>query len=234
MPRRTKAEAAQTREAVLTAAIEVFLDRGVTRATFDEIARAAGVTRGAIYWHFKDKLEIFQVLERRANLPNEEIGNRLKDRLAENPGLNPIDELAATIREGLQSFEANPERNRIMTILWQRCEYVGEMSPALERQQRADAALQALFEAVLASAAKRGLVAPGWPPKLAAYALLLLMNGAVSDWLRNPKGARLVTSAMPLAQAFLDSIRAPAASDAKPPKASRGKAAAKSRAAPRQ
>ena len=46
--RRSKAEAEKTREAIITAAIEVFLERGVSRATLDEIARAAGVTRGAI------------------------------------------------------------------------------------------------------------------------------------------------------------------------------------------
>lgn len=213
MVRRTKAEAEQTREAVLAAAIEVFLERGVTRATFDEIARAAGVTRGAIYWHFKDKLEIFLVLERRANLQNEEFGDRLEARLAADPGLDPLDELAAILREGLQSFEANPERRRILTILWQRCEYVGEMSPALERQQRADAALRKLFEAVVGSAVERGLIAPGWSPELAAYALLLLINGSVADWLRRPGRARLVTRTMPLVTALLNSIRAPTATN---------------------
>ena len=122
--RRTKAEAEKTREAIITASIEVFLERGVTRATLDEIARAAGVTRGAIYWHFRDKLEIFLALERRANLPNKELGERLKARLAADPRLDPLDELADTIREGLQSFEANLERRSILTILWTRCEYV--------------------------------------------------------------------------------------------------------------
>ena len=142
--RRTKAEAEQTRESVIAAAVTVFLERGVARATFDEIARAAGVTRGAVYWHFRDKLEIFLALERRANLPNEEFGALLKARLAADRGLDPLDELAGAIREGLHAFEANPERCRILTVLWQRCEYVGEMLPALERQQRADAALREL------------------------------------------------------------------------------------------
>jgi AcrR family transcriptional regulator len=65
--RRTRAEAEQTREAILAAAIEVFLERGVSRATFDQIARAAGVTRGAVYWHFRDKQEIFAVRQQRAD-----------------------------------------------------------------------------------------------------------------------------------------------------------------------
>ena len=143
--KRTKADAEKTREAVLAAAIEVFLERGVARATFDEIARAAGVTRGAIYWHFRDKLEIFLALERRANLPNEALGDLLKARLTADPRLDPLDELAEAIREGMQVVETDRERRRILTILWLRSEYVGEMLPALERQERADAALRDLF-----------------------------------------------------------------------------------------
>jgi AcrR family transcriptional regulator len=206
MARRTKAEAEQTREAILTAAIEVFLERGVSRGTFEDIARTAGVTRGAIYWHFRDKLEIFLVLERRANLANEEFGDRLKARLAADPGLDPLNELADAVREGIQAFEANLERRRILTILWLRCEYVGEMVPVLERQQRADAALQELFETVIRLAAAQGRIAPGWSPDIAARALLLLVNGAVLDYLRQPGEAQLVTTTMPLVTAFLETI----------------------------
>jgi len=137
--RRTKTEAEQTRETVLAAAIEVFLERGVARATFEQIAQAAGVTRGAVYWHFRDKLEIFLALERRANLPNDELGARLRARLDNDPALDPLDELAASTREGLEWVEANLERRRILTVLWLHCEYVGEMLPALRRRQRTDA-----------------------------------------------------------------------------------------------
>jgi AcrR family transcriptional regulator len=201
----TKAEAEQTREALLAAAIEVFLERGISRATLDQIARGAGVTRGAVYWHFRDKHEIFAALERRANLPNEEFGVRLTARLAADPALDPLDELAGTIREGLQSFEANLERRRILAIL-----YVGEMLPALVRQQRADAELRKLFETVIGLAAARGQVTPGWSADMAARTLLLLINGSVADWLREPGKAQLVTQAMPLVTAFLMAVSLPA------------------------
>lgn len=207
--RRTKAEAEQTREAILAGAIEVFLERGVSRATFDEIARTAGVTRGAIYWHFKDKLEIFLALERRANLPNEEFSERLRARLAADTKLDPLVELAATIHAGLEAFASNPERYRILTILWLRCEYIGDMLPALEGQQRANALLRELFEAVIGMAESRGDVAPEWPPDLAARALLLLINGAVEDWLREPDHVQLVGATMPLVTGFLEAIRSP-------------------------
>ncbi|TIW32907.1 MAG: TetR family transcriptional regulator, partial [Mesorhizobium sp.] len=140
--RRTKAEAERTREAVLAGAIDVFLERGVTRATLEQIASAAGVTRGAIYWHFKDKQEIFIALERRANLPNDELGARLEARLAAEPELDPLAELKDAIEEGLRAFEKDPERSRILTILWLRCDYSEELLPALARQREADLALQ--------------------------------------------------------------------------------------------
>ncbi len=71
--RRTKAEAAETREAILLAAEQVFLERGVNQSTLTEIACYAGVTRGAIYFHFEDKLDIFQSIIGRARFPQEEI-----------------------------------------------------------------------------------------------------------------------------------------------------------------
>ncbi|TIW03265.1 MAG: TetR family transcriptional regulator, partial [Mesorhizobium sp.] len=138
--RRTKAEAEQTREAVLAAAIDVFLERGVTRATLEQIASAAGVTRGAVYWHFRDKQEIFAALERRANMPNEAFGDRLTARLAAQTDLDPLRELADAIREGLQAFETHPERSRILSILWLRCEYSEDMLPVVTRQREADLA----------------------------------------------------------------------------------------------
>ncbi len=60
--RKTKEEAQQTKEALLAAALEVFYQRGVSRASLHEIATAAGVTRGALYWHFKNKEDLFDAL----------------------------------------------------------------------------------------------------------------------------------------------------------------------------
>src|ERR1700712_1304134 len=55
MVRRTKEEAAETRNSILDAAERVFFEKGVSRTTLADIALEAGVTRGAIYWHFANK-----------------------------------------------------------------------------------------------------------------------------------------------------------------------------------
>ena len=55
MARRTKEEAAATRESVLMAALDLFSEKGYSRTTFSDIAKRIGKTRGAVYWHFKSK-----------------------------------------------------------------------------------------------------------------------------------------------------------------------------------
>ena len=60
--RRTKHDSEQTRQQILAAARSEFAHRGVTRTTLEHIARSAGVTRGAIYWHFANKAELFRAM----------------------------------------------------------------------------------------------------------------------------------------------------------------------------
>ena len=62
MARKTKDDAEKTRQAVLEAALDVFSERGYARTTFDEIAARAGFTKGAIYWYFKNKVDLLSAL----------------------------------------------------------------------------------------------------------------------------------------------------------------------------
>lgn len=59
MARKTKQEAQETRQHILDVALRLFSQQGVSSTSLGEIAKAAGVTRGAIYWHFKDKSDLF-------------------------------------------------------------------------------------------------------------------------------------------------------------------------------
>lgn len=60
--RKTKAEAEKTRQDLLDAALEIFYHNGVTNTSLQAIAEQAGVTRGALYWHFKNKEDLFDAL----------------------------------------------------------------------------------------------------------------------------------------------------------------------------
>ena len=80
MARKTKEEALKTREGIIEASIELFLKRGVSRTSLSDIAKRAGVTRGAIYWHFNNKEDLLGALWTQLLLPFEPL-----ERVADDP-----------------------------------------------------------------------------------------------------------------------------------------------------
>jgi TetR/AcrR family acrAB operon transcriptional repressor len=61
----TKEQAEKTRENILRGALKTFSEKGLARARLEDIAKEVGVTRGAIYWHFENKLQLFSELFKR-------------------------------------------------------------------------------------------------------------------------------------------------------------------------
>lgn len=73
--RRTKEDAEQTRLAILASAMDIFYEKGYSKTTFDEIAKRINLTKGAVYWYFRNKPDIVAALindfaERYINLLN--------------------------------------------------------------------------------------------------------------------------------------------------------------------
>lgn len=58
MARKTKEESQKTRDGILDAAERVFLEKGVGTTAMADLADAAGVSRGAVYGHYKNKIEV--------------------------------------------------------------------------------------------------------------------------------------------------------------------------------
>src|SRR5690554_6807077 len=75
--RRTKEEAENTRAAILTAAELLFFKKGVSHTSLEQIARHARVTRGAVYWHFKNKAHLFHEMLNQVRLPTEQIAEHV-------------------------------------------------------------------------------------------------------------------------------------------------------------
>ena len=75
-----------TRAAIVEAALAEFLDRGYAGARLDEMAKRAGVAKGTIYIHFKDKEALFEGILRQRLLPySEQMEAKAKERLPESP-----------------------------------------------------------------------------------------------------------------------------------------------------
>jgi AcrR family transcriptional regulator len=60
--RPARAEGQDARAALLEAALEVFAERGYRDASIDDIAQRAGYSKGAVYWHFSSKDDLFFAL----------------------------------------------------------------------------------------------------------------------------------------------------------------------------
>jgi TetR/AcrR family acrAB operon transcriptional repressor len=180
MARKTKAEAAATREALLDAAEEVFLEKGVARTSLEQIARHAGMTRGAVYWHFKNKADLFQAMLNRVRMPFQELVAEIGDpSLAERP----LEAIRLAIRKGFERLE-QPRYRRVHAILIHHCEVFGDIDPLAMQNEMAEEACGALRD-YFACAASLGQLRGDLSPELAASLMQSMLGGLFHDWLRN-------------------------------------------------
>ncbi len=179
MARRTKEQAEQTRDALLDAAGQLFFSRGVGGTSLDDIAHAAGVTRGAVYWHFRNKADLFEALYERARLPQNDLLDGL---LAAEAAADFLPSLERLCNDALGVLVADPARQRLFTILYLRQELVAELAAVIAARRAAHRDLRERVIARLNSAT----LAPPWTPRSAGFALVALWQGLVNEWLAEP------------------------------------------------
>src|SRR4030095_12404804 len=129
MARRTKEEAQATRERLLDAAELLFQSQGVSQTTLQQIAQAADATRGAIYWHFKDKADLFNAMMDRVTLPLEAAAQKV----AGGPEADPIDDVERMRVEALKLMTTNPQVRRVFDVATHKVEYTHDMQSVQQR-----------------------------------------------------------------------------------------------------
>ncbi|MCU1719392.1 TetR family transcriptional regulator [Pseudomonas sp. 5P_3.1_Bac2] len=179
--RRTKADAEKTRNAILEAAEALFLERGVAHTSLEHIARHAGVTRGAVYWHFANKADLFTAMINQVRLPPEVLAERLLGCPQQDPLLN----LRYLCIEALTSLIEDQKKQRIFTILLRRCEFTDELRPAEERQETFIRAFIQLCEQQFDKPGVRARLYPGINPHIAARAVHAMIIGLFHEWIRD-------------------------------------------------
>ena len=130
MARKTKENAELTRQRLIEAARQVFLIRGVSRTTMEHIAIQAGVTRGAIYWHFNNKLDLFQAMREQVFLP---LIDRMDDTLLVEGTEDPLTCIENFLSGTIQVLSDSVETREIYEIMMIKCEYVDEFGPVLQQ-----------------------------------------------------------------------------------------------------
>ncbi|MDP5137584.1 TetR family transcriptional regulator, partial [Rheinheimera baltica] len=182
MARRTKAEAESTRTAILDAAEVLFFQHGVSRTTLEKIAVAANVTRGAIYWHFQNKADLFNAMLERVRLPFQ----HLLDAVDSDPSADPFTQVRELMVNGLSLIASSEQHQRVLTIVFHRCEYIDELNPAVHKQDELDEQAVAVMQRAFERAAVAGKLRDGVSPRLAAMSLHMYVGGIISHFLLKP------------------------------------------------
>jgi TetR/AcrR family acrAB operon transcriptional repressor len=203
MVRRTKEEALETRDRILDTAEKVFLKKGVARTSLADVADAAGVTRGAIYWHFKNKADLFDAMMQRVSLPMEEMVARAGDENIEDP-LAYVRSCALAV---LERVTTDPQSRRVAEISRLKVEYADEMEPLRARHIECRTECLGRIERGLRNAAKKSLLADSVNPRIAAVGLHALVDGLITNWVLDPKYVPLAKTAEPLIDSYLDGLR---------------------------
>ncbi|MBV7544185.1 TetR family transcriptional regulator [Acidovorax sp. sic0104] len=199
MARRTKEDAIATRNSLIDAAEQVFGDKGVSRASLSDIAQAAGATRGAIYWHFKDKVDLFNAMMDRVTLPLEQGYGEFESSTCPDP----VQRLRAVMAMVLQGVAFDERTRRVFEVALYKVEYVSEMVGVRERHIAASEG----FTRQLARDFELGALAQGVElpvtPAEAAVGLHALFDGLIRNWILSEGGFDLVRVGRVSTDAFL-------------------------------
>ncbi|MHC8315772.1 efflux system transcriptional repressor EmhR [Pseudomonas sp. LB3P31] len=203
MVRRTKEEAQETRAQILEAAEKAFYERGVARTTLADIATLAGVTRGAIYWHFSNKADVVQAMLDTLQEPLDEMAKASES--AEE--LDPLGCMRKLLIHLFHQIALDPKTRRLNEILFHKCEFTDEMCDLRQQRQTASLDCNVRIGLALRNAVNRGQLPENLDTERAAISLHAYIDGILYQWLLAPDSFELHTEAERWTDTGLDMLR---------------------------
>ncbi len=178
MARKTKEDAFITRQRIINVAISEFSTQGFASTSLADIASAAGVTRGAIYWHFKNKEELFNEIWQQSARYSLYVSEKIH---SENKN-NPLKALQETLTYILRAAVSDPQQKSLMKIMFHKCEFTKEMTPRSEIRR-----MVYFEEERLSNTLKRCVTLNQLPSKLNIEQSVIIirayMSGLIENWL---------------------------------------------------
>ena len=203
MARKTKAEAAATRDSILDAAEKLFAEQGVSRTTLQHIASEAGVTRGAIYWHFLDKAALLHAMMERVKMPLEEAMLLLDA----NENGDPIQDLREYVMKVLRVTVEDPKARRVFEIVTLKMEFVADALAMRDGRRQHQAIWMQRVETRLQQAKALGHVRHELDPAVVANGMWIIMDGLIRNWLFDTEAYDLVELGGAVMDAYLLGLR---------------------------
>ncbi|PQO97490.1 MULTISPECIES: efflux system transcriptional repressor EmhR [Pseudomonas] len=203
MVRRTKEEAQETRSQILEAAEKAFFERGVARTTLADIATLAGVTRGAIYWHFSNKADLLQAMLDTLHEPLDEMAKASES----EDELDPLGCMRKLLIHLFQQVAMDPKTRRINEILFHKCEFTDEMCDLRQQRRTVNLDCNVRIALALSNAVNRGQLPENLDAARAAISLHAYVDGILYQWLLAPESFQLHADAERWVDAGLDMLR---------------------------
>lgn len=200
--KRTKEEAAVTRAAVLKSALAVFSAKGYAAATLDDVAKAAKVTRGAIYWHFKSKADLYNTLVQELSARGASVVQQ-----AVSEGGTFIEILRRIFVRLCAVIEEDKEARAVMELGLFKTGLAPELQAGRKKQLEAGyAQLEGIADAMRQGIAL-GTLRNDMDPLDMARAFIAFENGVIQLWLTSPKSFSLKESAESFADILIAGLQ---------------------------
>ena len=183
MARKTKQQALETRQHILDVALRLFSQQGVSSTSLAAIAKAAGVTRGAIYWHFKNKSDLFSEIW---ELSESSIGELELEYQAKFPD-DPLSVLREILVYILEATVTEERRRLLMEIIFHKCEFVGEMAVVQQAQRNLCVESYDRIEQTLRHCITAKMLPEDLLTRRAAIIMRGYISGLMESWLFAPQ-----------------------------------------------
>lgn len=198
MVRKTKEDAAITRQRIIDAAREVFLQKGVSRTSLEHIASHAGVTRGAVYWHFQNKAELFYAMREQVFLP---LIDRMDDTLLaeqDEQAQDPLGRIRKHLENTIQILDQDLTTRETYEVMMTKCEYVDEFAEVLKSILSNCSGLVHKLELTYSRAQALGQVSLQLTAAELAMDTHLFFSGLLHMWVKDSEGALFRNHALQL------------------------------------
>ena len=205
MPRRPRADQPDVRSRILNSALREFSQKGYHQAILDEIAAGAGVSKGAVYWHFENKGELFlAVIRQEVSRLIEHLKGVASGGDGSGGDGSVVARLRAVIAAAVTYYADHPEFCNLLQL--------STLPVGLELTREVEGMARDMYRrgremvgALVREGVLRGELDAG-RSGVAAPALVALLDGLMSQWIVDRRAVPLRRLAPDVAGAFLEGI----------------------------
>lgn len=181
----------------MTSALDVILENGFSRTSLEQIAQSAEVTRGAIYWHFANKSDLFSALLQEWIQPSNELAVILL--VGQEPSLENLKQFMVA---WLSHIETNSVSHKLFDIIFFKVEQVGDIKTLIDQANtNANQDRQAL-QLYLSELLSNGELNEEIDISLLAISISAFLMGHAQNWLARPDEYSLKQHANTLVNQF--------------------------------